>query len=588
MLHNQLARVQNIRQVKQILSFSDDESSDEIPDTEQKVSKDRLEIHQLDVGQGDSALVLFKELDKQNQKQYGIDKSILIDGGTADFSEEYLYKVSGGKKNKKQEGYIIKQGIKKLDCIIFTHLDEDHLMGGREIKTQDNKLQLDSGLQLITEQTLIFKPETEHSTKEKEFKKNFGEFNSQTPTINQIIFNYLKFVAHDRYNISSPTQQKPSYYNGVKEKDNEASIASLITFYKFMYYTAGDISREQEGNISDYYSTENISISGRKFSHHCSITSLHDGQDTKMKTSFVINSFGFDNKHKHPDQRALNLLGSQPLSFIYNTNFPFVDGDFRIIPHNTVIAGSIANNYDGHIIITTTTRKAEKNKFDIRYILKKPMYELYTLYKDKYARFLNIEESLEYIKKYFETKFPAMELKNIFFSEYKEPIEQFPIPNNIGINYYNLAPCNHLLQYCMVECYGETGLAMQCNYYLNIENFDVITRIITPYIKQDEKTSLNIISLHNEKNNAEVKSCKITFFQGEDEKQQSLFKDIKQLYNRKLSFKRLKYRFKNLEETHSLNIRDVELLNNLIHSQTETDSISLRNPIILQYFSDEW
>lgn len=49
----------------------------------------KLEIHQLDVGQGDSALVLFKKLNED--QEYELEKSILIDGGKG-FNHEYLTK----------------------------------------------------------------------------------------------------------------------------------------------------------------------------------------------------------------------------------------------------------------------------------------------------------------------------------------------------------------------------------------------------------------------------------------------------------------------------------------------------------------
>ena len=75
-----------------------------------------LEIHQLDVGQGDSALILVKEGDE-------IRRSVLLDGG---FVGKYKDSVSL---------YLERQNIdlRGLDIVISSHYDEDHFGGIRAL-----------------------------------------------------------------------------------------------------------------------------------------------------------------------------------------------------------------------------------------------------------------------------------------------------------------------------------------------------------------------------------------------------------------------------------------------------------------------
>lgn len=64
-----------------------------------------LKMHFIDVGQGDSTLIITPN-----------NKSILIDAGDE-------------KSAKKVINYINKQGISKLDIVIGTHPDSDHIGG---------------------------------------------------------------------------------------------------------------------------------------------------------------------------------------------------------------------------------------------------------------------------------------------------------------------------------------------------------------------------------------------------------------------------------------------------------------------------
>lgn len=72
------------------------------PDYFEQLSSEDLEVHYIDVGQGDSILIKGKE------------KNMLIDAGSNSYSD-YLIE------------YIESQNISSLDYVVATHPHEDHI-----------------------------------------------------------------------------------------------------------------------------------------------------------------------------------------------------------------------------------------------------------------------------------------------------------------------------------------------------------------------------------------------------------------------------------------------------------------------------
>jgi len=88
----------------------------------------KLEIHQLDIGQGDSALILFKKLNR-DIKKYEVDKAILIDGGKSNargYIKDYLDSKIGGNYAQIKTALDLKQ--------------EDLLTKEKEYRTLNEKL----------------------------------------------------------------------------------------------------------------------------------------------------------------------------------------------------------------------------------------------------------------------------------------------------------------------------------------------------------------------------------------------------------------------------------------------------------------
>jgi len=89
-----------------------------------------IKIHHLDVGQGDSTLIVFKE--GKNDKQghdYTIKKAILIDGGDTSTIGERIKTYLMQKLREAGNPGDPNRPRKCLDAIICTHYDEDHIGG---------------------------------------------------------------------------------------------------------------------------------------------------------------------------------------------------------------------------------------------------------------------------------------------------------------------------------------------------------------------------------------------------------------------------------------------------------------------------
>ena len=79
-----------------------------------------LEIHHIDVGQGDSTLII--------AKNNSTVRSCLIDGGRSNDTKQKQKKVTEESRSSLHT-YITKQGIEQLDIMVATHYDEDHFTG---------------------------------------------------------------------------------------------------------------------------------------------------------------------------------------------------------------------------------------------------------------------------------------------------------------------------------------------------------------------------------------------------------------------------------------------------------------------------
>ena len=225
------------------------------------------EVSILDVGQGDSSLIRLK------------NKNILIDTGgniNYDISKNILIP------------YFKSVGIKKIDYLVLTHGDYDHM--GEAINLVEN----------FKVEKVIF---------------NCGPYNDLENELIEVLdkkkikyYSCIKELNIDNNKL---------HFLQTKEYDNENENSNVIytelNGYKFMFM--GDAGIEKEKDILEKYNLSNIDV--LKVGHHGSKTSSSRTFIDEINPKYSIISVGKNNRYGHPNKEVLNTLED---SKIYRTD----------------------------------------------------------------------------------------------------------------------------------------------------------------------------------------------------------------------------------------------------------------------------
>ena len=240
-----------------------------------------LYVYYLDVGQGDSALIRLPNN----------SGNILIDtGGKFSYEmEKWREKRSKYSIVKSSTIHFFKSfGIKKLDYLILSHGDYDHI--GEAINLIDN----------FNVEKVIF---------------NCGEFNDLEKELIKVLDKkkIRYYLCIKELNIDN----NELYFLQTKEYDNENDNSNVIyaelNGYKFMFM--GDAGVDKEKDILDKYNISNIDV--LKVGHHGSKTSSGKVFIDGINPKYSIISVGKNNRYGHPNKEVLNNLDG---SKIYRTD----------------------------------------------------------------------------------------------------------------------------------------------------------------------------------------------------------------------------------------------------------------------------
>ncbi|NLV85887.1 MAG: MBL fold metallo-hydrolase [Clostridiales bacterium] len=217
-----------------------------------------LQIHFIDVGQADSALVICD------------GKAMLIDGGNvADSSLIYSYLKS--------------HGITKLQYVVATHAHEDHVGG------------LSGALNYATAEKVL-SPVTEYNSNA--FKNFAANVAKQGKTID-----IPKTGDSFRLGSALVTVLAP-----MKEYDevNNSSIVLRLVHGKNSFLFMGDAQRESETDILD--SNQVVKSDVLKVGHHGSETSTSYRLLYEVSPEYSIISCGKNNRYGHPHEAVMSRL----------------------------------------------------------------------------------------------------------------------------------------------------------------------------------------------------------------------------------------------------------------------------------------
>ncbi|HOP65693.1 MAG TPA: DNA internalization-related competence protein ComEC/Rec2 [Bacilli bacterium] len=237
-------------------------------------------VYFLDVGQGDSAVIITKY-----QKEV-----VMIDtGGKVEyFKEDWQERNSTYNVSDSTITFLKSIGLNHLDLLIITHGDNDHI--GDSFNLVNNlkikKVIFNIGDYNTLENKLIKVLES----------KNIDYY--QVPEVENIGDYELQFLNTSIYD---------------NENDNSSVVYLNINNYKFLFMGDAGVIREED--ILDKYNL--IDIDFLKVGHHGSNTSSSEEFINSINPKCSLISVGKNNRYGHPKESVLNILAN---STIYRTD----------------------------------------------------------------------------------------------------------------------------------------------------------------------------------------------------------------------------------------------------------------------------
>lgn len=229
-----------------------------LPEENFKIQEQDLQVHFLDVGQGDATLIT------------NDGHSMLIDAGD-------------NTMGTKVQLYLQKQNIKKLDYLVGTHPDADHI-GGLDVVI--TKFDCDT----------IFMPE---ATKETQ------TYYDVIDAMQQKRYQYVEPDVGDHFMLgdASITVIAP---NSIYEDVNNASIGILIEHGENSFLFTGDAEEEAEYDMLN--AGMNLQADVYKVGHHGSSSSTSREILEAITPEYAVISCGANNDYGHPHAETLNKL----------------------------------------------------------------------------------------------------------------------------------------------------------------------------------------------------------------------------------------------------------------------------------------
>lgn len=238
-----------------------------------------LKIYFIDVGQGDSTLIITPT-----------NKKILIDSGGAETGN-----FDVGKSTLMP--YLLDRKIISLDYICISHFDSDHCKGFIYL------------LNNIKIKNIILSKQYE---KTKNFEEIIGIAQKKNINILKVeAENTIKIDEYVEFKILSPGKN-------LEDDINNNSLVMKLEYFDFSCLFTGDISKEIERNLLKEYGNY-LKSDTLKVAHHGSMTSSDENFIKTVTPKISLIGVGKNNKFGHPNYEVIKALESIN-SKIYRTD----------------------------------------------------------------------------------------------------------------------------------------------------------------------------------------------------------------------------------------------------------------------------
>lgn len=279
-----------------------------------------VEIHMINMGQGDSILVLAPE------------GNILFDAGKDTTESESAV-----------SNYLDNLGIERLDYVVFTHPDEDHI-GGADMIIRDYTV------------GTVFMEKYTYADETSQYTELVAELDKKGIEPYDPAPNYEFTIGELHLKVLGPVGENSTESS---EKNNN-SIVMRLDFGESSFLMTGDAEKKAEDSLLETYSAAELDCDVLKVGHHGSNGSSSKNFLEAVTPEISIISCKAGNKYNHPGADTLERLekiGSE----IYRTD---EDGHIVLVSDGTDIK---VKSLDGVEQLTVPTVRIEA--YDFKYYL---------------------------------------------------------------------------------------------------------------------------------------------------------------------------------------------------------------------------
>lgn len=277
------------------------------------VNADTLEVHFIDVKQGDSTLII---------------------------SDGHAMLIDAGNNNKgiEVQQYIEYQGVQSLDYVIGTHPDADHIGG------------LDVVLNQVPCETVILP----------DYSKDTKTYEDIIHAVKEKKYNITNPAVGDYYTLGEATFTIVSPRGAEYDDTNDCSVGILLQHGEKKFILTGDA--EEASEIEMLHSGIDISADVYKAAHHGSKTASTSSFLDTVSPDYAVISCGEDNSYGHPHAEVLNSFRTRGIK-VFRTDeqgsiIAISDGKtitWNCSPSDTWKAGEPNGTEDSNMILINPT-----------------------------------------------------------------------------------------------------------------------------------------------------------------------------------------------------------------------------------------
>ena len=237
--------------------------------TDLSVQEDVLEVHFIDIGQGDATLI------KQGSH------AMLIDAGEND-------------KGTAVQLYLQKHGVERLDYLILTHTDSDHI-GGADVIISKYEIQ-----------TILL---SDFPKENKTYRDVMDSMDAKGVDFTEPKVGDSYLLGNAKFTIIAP--------NRTYADPNNSSIALVLQHGENSFLFSGDAEAEAEEDILK--NGMDLDVDVYKAGHHGSSSSSSEAFLDAMSAEAAVISCAADNSYGHPHAEVLNALRARKMK-VYRTD----------------------------------------------------------------------------------------------------------------------------------------------------------------------------------------------------------------------------------------------------------------------------